>query len=224
MLPIPASVKPFLFLFIFFFFFNFFSLLAATYPVYFVQVIRLQHDAADNARARGRLHLHLSRAEEEVEAGLDGRGIALLVDDELGAVGAVRDGAGSDVPVGRLALGEVGGQLGAVEAVIGRARCRTSAQIAPGSPSTDLLCFNGLQEVYVWATANGRAAARSAADLMYDGMVSEWTEYFLTRDIEVAGLSRQQTNEYEQRKRTRSVQGGHQHRPGINSHSPLTQL
>lgn len=56
------------------------------YPVDLVKVIRLEHDAADDASARGCFHGDGDFTEEDVEVCLDGGGIALLVDSELGAV------------------------------------------------------------------------------------------------------------------------------------------
>lgn len=56
------------------------------YPVDLVKIIRLEHDAADNASAWGCFHGDGDFTEEHVEVRLDGGSIALLVDSELGAV------------------------------------------------------------------------------------------------------------------------------------------
>lgn len=66
-----------------------------TYPINFVEDVRLQDNAAHNTGSRGSLHDHLSRSKEEVEVGIDGGSIALLVDGELGSVGASVDGSSS---------------------------------------------------------------------------------------------------------------------------------
>jgi hypothetical protein len=56
------------------------------YPVNLVKIVRLEHDAADNASARGCFHGDGDFTEEDVEVCLDGGSITLLVDSELGAV------------------------------------------------------------------------------------------------------------------------------------------
>jgi hypothetical protein len=92
----------------------------STYPVHFVQVVRLQDDTADNPGTRSRLHLDLRRTEEKVEIGLDGGGIAFLVDDELGTVGTICDRSGGHSPIIGGALGEVGKETRASQSFIGR--------------------------------------------------------------------------------------------------------
>lgn len=95
----------------------------STYPVDLVQIIRLQHDAADNALPGSGLHLDFGRPEEEVKAGLDRRGVTLFGDGELDPVGAVRNAPAHGLPVGRGALGEVGVGILTVEAGIAGAIC-----------------------------------------------------------------------------------------------------
>ena len=71
---------------------------AGELPVYLVQVVGLEHDAADHALAGGGLEPDLDFAEEDVEFGLHCGGIASVVDGELGAVIVVQDGARGGVP------------------------------------------------------------------------------------------------------------------------------
>ena len=59
---------------------------AGELPVDLVQVVGLEHDAADNSLARGGLEPDLDFAEEDVEFGLHCGRIAFVVDGELGAV------------------------------------------------------------------------------------------------------------------------------------------
>lgn len=56
------------------------------YPVNLVKILRLEHDAADDASARGCFHGDGDFTEEDVEVRLDGGSITLLVESELGAV------------------------------------------------------------------------------------------------------------------------------------------
>ena len=79
-----------------------------TYPVNLIEVIGLQNNGADNTLARSSLHLYGDLTVEEVEVGLDGGGIALLVDSELGTIAASVDLASSGGPlVQATGLGEV---------------------------------------------------------------------------------------------------------------------
>jgi hypothetical protein len=95
----------------------------STYPVDLVQVVRFQHDTADDAGARRGLHFDLGGPEKEVKVGLDRRGVALFGDSELGPVGAVRHASAHRVPGRRGALGEVGVGILTVETGIARAIC-----------------------------------------------------------------------------------------------------
>lgn len=80
-----------------------------THPVDLIQVIGLQNNAADDTGSRGNLHRDIDLAEEDVEIGLNGRGITLLVDGELGAIGASLHMAGGGLPSieSRITFGEV---------------------------------------------------------------------------------------------------------------------
>ena len=93
------------------------------YPVDLVEVIRLHHRRADDARAIGRSHLDLHIAEEDVEVALDRRCIPFLGDGELGSErGALHSTAGG-IPVveGGRAAGEVGVESILVQTGVGRA-------------------------------------------------------------------------------------------------------
>lgn len=70
-----------------------------SYPVDLVEIIRLQHDATDDASAWGCFHGDGDFTEEDVEVCLDGGCLTLLVDCELGAVRACLDVAGSCSPL-----------------------------------------------------------------------------------------------------------------------------
>ncbi|KAL9037122.1 MAG: hypothetical protein Q9214_005838, partial [Letrouitia sp. 1 TL-2023] len=61
-------------------------------------VVGLQHNTADDADAGRGAQVNFDFAEEEVESGLDSRGIAFGVDGELGAVIAIVDCASGGVP------------------------------------------------------------------------------------------------------------------------------
>lgn len=54
-------------------------------PVDFVEIVGLEHDAADDALAAGGFGNDLDNAEEEVEVGLDGRSDTLFGNGEFGA-------------------------------------------------------------------------------------------------------------------------------------------
>lgn len=70
-----------------------------TYPVNLIEVIGLQNNGADNTLAGSSLHLDGDLTVEEIEVGLDGRGIALLVDREGGTIAANVHLAGSGGPL-----------------------------------------------------------------------------------------------------------------------------
>lgn len=72
-----------------------------------VEIVRLQHHAADDAGARGALHGDLDLAKHDVEDAVQGRGVALLADGEGDAVVAVGRGAAAGREGVDLALGEV---------------------------------------------------------------------------------------------------------------------
>lgn len=69
-----------------------------TYPVDLVQVIRLEHNTADNTSTGGSLHLDFGSTPEEVVSGLKGGSVTLLLNDELGTVGSICNGARGDIP------------------------------------------------------------------------------------------------------------------------------
>ena len=73
---------------------------ADEFLVYFIQVVGLQYHAADHALAWGGFQPDLDFAEEYVEFGLDGGGVASLGDGEGGAGGVVGKVAGGGVPEG----------------------------------------------------------------------------------------------------------------------------
>lgn len=76
-----------------------------------------------------RLHGHLDLTEEDMEVGVDGGSIALLVDGELGSVRAKIDLAPGGLPFGQstVAGGEVGGIRVRIQTADGLAGfCRTS--------------------------------------------------------------------------------------------------
>jgi hypothetical protein len=70
-----------------------------TYPVNLIEVIGLQNNGADNTLARSSLHLDGDLTVEEIEVGLDGWGIALLVDSELATIAASIDLSSSGGPL-----------------------------------------------------------------------------------------------------------------------------
>lgn len=58
-------------------------------PVDLIQVVAEKHDRADDAGSSRRLHPDFHTAEEDVELGPNGWRVALLVDGESGAIGAI---------------------------------------------------------------------------------------------------------------------------------------
>lgn len=80
------------------------------YPVNLVEIVRLKHNTTNDTRATGNLHLDFDIAKEKMKVALDGRRIALFVDDKGGPLRRAVDRAGSSVPAvkGRVARGEVG--------------------------------------------------------------------------------------------------------------------
>lgn len=91
------------------------------YPVNFIQVVRLHHTGADDTGTIGSTKFDLHIAEEDVEVGLNGRGIALLADLELGTFGGAVHGIGGYIPsiTPRRAISEVGAQGPLVETLVG---------------------------------------------------------------------------------------------------------
>ena len=78
------------------------------FPVNLIEIIRLEDNGANNAGTGGSLHGDLDFTVEDVEVGLDGRSITLLVDSELSTIGASVNLAGSGRPlVEARALSEV---------------------------------------------------------------------------------------------------------------------
>ena len=55
-------------------------------PIDLVEIVRLQDDGANDTLAGGGHHGHVDAAEKDVEIGLDGRGLAVLVDGEFSTV------------------------------------------------------------------------------------------------------------------------------------------
>ena len=99
---------------------------AHQFPVYFVQIVGFENDAADYAPSCRGFHDYFDYAEEEVELRLDGWCVAPVFDREGGAAGTVVWKAGGGVPGGGggfegegvvYAQGWVGGTVGAVEGV-----------------------------------------------------------------------------------------------------------
>lgn len=93
------------------------------YPVNLIQVVGLHHTGADDTGAVGGAELDLHIAEEDVEVGLDSRGISLLTDHEFSTFGGAVHAIGGDIPsiAPRRTLGEVGGQGPLVETLVRRA-------------------------------------------------------------------------------------------------------
>jgi hypothetical protein len=83
-------------------------------PVDLVKILRLKNDGRDDALAGGRLGLDLDVTEVKICLGLDGWGLTLLVDGELGALTVVGERSGSLLPALDFALAvlEVGLELG----------------------------------------------------------------------------------------------------------------
>ena len=73
---------------------------ADEFPIYFVEIVALEHDAGAYALARGGAHEDFDFAAEDMEAGGDGGGVEGLGDGEGGAGGGVVDGFCGDVPGG----------------------------------------------------------------------------------------------------------------------------
>lgn len=94
----------------------------AAYPVNLVQVVRFEHDTADNTGARSGLHLDLDGSVEEVVLGLDGGRVTLLGDGEASTLAVIVNGTGGDLPVIRSTSSEVGVHGGA-HARVGGAGC-----------------------------------------------------------------------------------------------------
>lgn len=88
------------------------SVRARELPVYFVEVVGLKHDAADDALSCRGFHPDFDFTEEDVEFCLDGRCVAAFRDGEFCAVFAVDDVPGGGVP------GWASGGLGEVECVV----------------------------------------------------------------------------------------------------------
>ena len=75
--------------------------------VHFIKIVRQENGRRYNAGSAGSLHVHLDTPKEDVPFRLNSRGIALLLDDKLGAVVGVAGIAGADgAPV--VAVGAVG--------------------------------------------------------------------------------------------------------------------
>lgn len=86
-----------------------------TYPVNLIQSIGLKNNGADNSGSGSSLHGDGDLTVPEVELGLDGGSITLLVDGEHGTIGAGGDLAGGGLPLihsGALGEVEVNGRLG----------------------------------------------------------------------------------------------------------------
>ena len=94
-----------------------------THPVDLVEIIRLQHNAADNAGSRGNLHFNIDSAEEQVAFGLNGGCVTLLGDGELSTVIAKVHFTSGGLPSvqGGLTLAEVRLEGGGTDARIRRA-------------------------------------------------------------------------------------------------------
>lgn len=88
-----------------------------TYPINFIQSVRFQNDGADDTLTGSSLHLHGDFSVPEVELASNSRGIALLSEFKLGAIGADVDLASGSLPlIEGIGLGEV-----EVESRLGRA-------------------------------------------------------------------------------------------------------
>lgn len=96
--------------------------------LHLIEIIGEENRGRDNARSCGSLHVNLNTAEEDVPSRLDGRGIALGLDDELGTIGGVAGIALADrAPIAAvIALAEVV-VVGGRESVIIVASCSTEA-------------------------------------------------------------------------------------------------
>lgn len=83
------------------------------HPINLVKVVRLQHSSTDNTSAIRSSHLDLDPTEEDIEVALDGGGIALLRDGELGTKRSAFNSSSSGVPLAecRRAGSEVGVEL-----------------------------------------------------------------------------------------------------------------
>ena len=81
------------------------------YPIDLIQIVRLENDAAHDTSTRSRLHGNRNITKENVEVGLNGGSITLLVDGEGSTVRAGLDSAGSGSPLIQT-LGEVEAQVG----------------------------------------------------------------------------------------------------------------
>jgi hypothetical protein len=96
-----------------------------SYPVDFIEIIRLQDGSADDASTIGSAHLHLDITEENIEFGLNRRGIALLADGEQGTEVGARHRSRGCIPA--IERGVTGGEVGA-ESV----RCEAGVRVAGG--------------------------------------------------------------------------------------------
>ena len=92
------------------------------YPVNLIENVGFHDNAANHTGSGGNLHLDLDTAEQEVVLGVDGRGIALLVDGEGGTLVVESHIASSGLPAfeSALTLSEVGFEARS-HAIIGRA-------------------------------------------------------------------------------------------------------
>ena len=70
-----------------------------SYPVNLVKVIGFHHCTADDASAISSSHVNFNPAKEDVEVTLDGWGITLFRNSELGAKGSALNSAISGVPL-----------------------------------------------------------------------------------------------------------------------------